>query len=253
MEKDMDENVSHDLVLESRRLAQQLSEEDEGLDTPSRSRKSKEKKEAIQALLSVGDQRHFSFHDITDLLCAVYESSPLQSKAKQYVAQVLLAWAERRDLPFGDAVEAAHTLYIISPKGSEEKQQAIQMLLTQARWPNITMKQSVEAVLALCWASPLQSKERKQGIQVLSELAQRPHLSVEEALVFITLDWDHMMIIGSTPAWEKRQRAIRKQMLVALPSVLISPLSKLYTSPRLFLCSARLYWIQEFGQGKDQK
>jgi len=30
------------------------------------------------------------------------------------------------------------------------------------------------------------------------------------------LDWAHMMIIGSTPAWEKRQRAIRKQMLVAL-------------------------------------
>jgi hypothetical protein len=216
VEKEMDENVQQDLAPACRRLAQQLSEDDEGLDTTSRSRKSKEKKEALQALLSVGDQRHFSFNDITDLLCAVYESSPVQSKARQHVAQVLLAWAERRDLPFGDAVEAAHILYRISPKGSEEKQQAIQMLLTQAQWSDATMKQSVEAVLALCWASPLRSKERKQGIQVLSELAQRPHLSVEDALVFITLDWDHMMIIGSTPAWEKRQLAIRKQMLVAL-------------------------------------
>ena len=78
----MDENVPHDLVLECRRLAQQLSEDDEGLNTLSRSRKSQEKKKALQALLSVGDQRHFSFHDITDLLCAVYESSPLQSKAR---------------------------------------------------------------------------------------------------------------------------------------------------------------------------
>lgn len=213
----MDENVPHDLVLECRRLAQQLSEDNVGLDTPSRRRKSKEKKEALQALLSVGDQRHFSFNDITDLLCTVYESSPLQSKARQHVAQVLLAWAERRDLPFGDAVEAAHTLYLISPKGSEEKQQAIQMLLTQARWPNITMKQSVEAVTALCYASPLRSKARDQGILVLLELAQRPHLSVEDALAFITLDSDHMCTIYTTSALlTKQQLAVRMQMLEAL-------------------------------------
>ena len=41
----MDENVPHDLVLECRRLAQQLSKDD-GLDTLSRSRKSKEKTKA---------------------------------------------------------------------------------------------------------------------------------------------------------------------------------------------------------------
>ena len=217
VEKEMDENVQHDLAFACSRLAQQLSEDDEGLDTTSRSRKSKEKKEALQVLLSLGNQRHFSFNDITDLLCTVYESSPLQSKARQHVAQVLLAWAERRDLPFGDAVEAAHTLYLISPKGSEEKQQAIQMLLTQARWPNITMKQSVEAVTALCYASPLRSKARDQGILVLLELAQRPHLSVEDALAFITLDSDHMCIIDTTSALlKKRQLAIRKQMLEAL-------------------------------------
>jgi hypothetical protein len=216
VEKEMDENISHDLALACRRLAQQLSEDDEALDTTSHSRKSKEKKEALQALVSLGDQRHFSFNDITDLLCAVYESSPLQSKARQHVAQVLLAWAERRDLSFGDAVEAAHTVYRISPKGSEEKQQAIQMLLTQAQWPGITRKQSVEAVLALCYASPLRSKERRQGILVLLELAQRPDLSVEDALVLITLDSDMMALIASTPAWEKRQQASRKQMLEAL-------------------------------------
>jgi hypothetical protein len=213
----MDENVPHDLVLACRRLAQQLSEEDEGLDAPSSSRKSKEKKKALQALLSLGDQRHFSLNDLIDLLCAVYKSSPLQSKARQHIAQVLLAWAQRRDFPFGDAVEAAHTLYLISPKGSEEKQQAIQMLLTQARWPNITMKQSIEAVTALCYASPLRSKERDQGIMVLLELAQRPHLSVEDALAFITLDSDHMCTIYTTSAvLTKRQLAVRKQMLEAL-------------------------------------
>jgi len=213
----MDENVPHDLALECCRLAQQLSEDDEGLDTTSRSRKSKKKKEALQALLSVGDQRHFSFYDITHLLCTVYESSPLQSKARQHVAQVLLAWAQRRDLPFGDAVEAAHTLYRISPKGSEEKQQAIQMLLTQARWPNITMKQSVEAVKGLCYASPLRSKARDQGILVLLELVQRPHLSVEDALAFITLDYDHMCTISTTSAvLAKRQVAAGKQILETL-------------------------------------
>jgi len=217
VEKEMDENLQHDLAFACRRLAQQLSEDDEGLDTSSRSRKSKEKQEALQALLSVGNQRHFSFNDITDLLCAVYESSPLQSKARQHVAQVLFAWAQRRDLPFGDAVEAAHTLYRISPKGSEEKQQAIEMLLTQARWPDIPMKQSVEAVTALCYASPLRSKARDQGILVLLELAQRPHLSVEDALAFMTLDSAHMCIIDTTSALlKKRQLAIRKQMLEAL-------------------------------------
>jgi len=217
MEKEMDENLPDDLVLECRRLAQQLSGEDEGLDTTSRSRKSKEKKEALQVLLSVGDQRHCSFNEITDLLCTVYESSPLQSKARQHVAQLLLAWAQRRDLPFGDAVEAALTLYLISPKGSQDKQQAIQMLLTQARWPDVTMKQSVEAVEALCYASPHRSKERDQGILVLLELAQRPDLSVEDALAFITLDSDYMCSIYTTSALlTKRQVAVRKQMLQAL-------------------------------------
>jgi hypothetical protein len=217
MEKEMDENVPHDLVLECRRLAQQLSENDEGLDITNRSRKSKEKKKALQALLSLGDQGHFSFHDITDLLCAIYGSSPFQSKTRQHVAQVLLAWAQRRDLPLGDAVEAAHTLYLISPKGSEEKQQAMQMLLTQARWPNITMRQSVEAVTALCYASPLRSRARDQGILVLLELAQRPHLSVEDALAFMTLDSDHICTIDTTSAvLTKRQVALRKQMLEAL-------------------------------------
>ncbi len=182
----MDENVQHDLALACRHLAQHVSEDDEGLDATSRSHKSKEKQEALQALLSVGDQRHFSFNDITDLLCAVYWGSPLQSKARQHVAQLLFAWAQRRDLPFGDAVEAAHTLYRISPKGSQDKQQAVQMLLTQARWPNITMKQSVEAVTALCYASPLRSKERDQGIlvrkQMLEALAQHSDLTSEQAM-----------------------------------------------------------------------
>jgi hypothetical protein len=130
--------------------------------------------------------------------------------------QMLLDLAKRRDLPFGDAVEAAHTLYRMAPKGSEEKQQAIQMLLAQAQWPGVSMKQSVEAVLALCFASPLRSKERQQGIQVLLDLAQRPDLSVEDALVLITLDSDMMALIASTPAWEKRQQASRKQMLEAV-------------------------------------
>ena len=213
----MDEHVQQDLALACRYLAQQLNEEDEGLDTTNRRWKSKEKKEALQALLSVGNQDHFSFHDIADLLCAVYAGSPVQSKARQQVAQMLLTWAERRDLPFGDAVEAAHTLYLISPKGSQDKQQAAQMLLTQARWPHITMKQSVEAVTALCYASPLRSKERDQGILVLLAVAQRPDLSVEDALAFMTLDSDHMSTIATTSAvLTKRQVAVRKQMLGAL-------------------------------------
>jgi hypothetical protein len=62
MEQEMDENVQHDLAVACRRLAQQLNEDDEGLDTTSRSRRSKEKKEALQALWSVGDQRHFSLY-----------------------------------------------------------------------------------------------------------------------------------------------------------------------------------------------
>ena len=213
----MDEHVQQDLALACRHLAHQLSEEDERLDTTSRSWKSKEKQEALQALLSVGNQDHCSFYDITDLLCAVYAGSPVQSKARQHVAQMLLTWAERRDLPFGDAVEAAHTLYLISSKGSQDKQQAVQMLLTQARWPNIPMKQSVEAVTALCYASPLRSKERDQGILVLLEVAQRPDLSVEDALAFITLDSEHMCTIATNSAvLTKRQVAVRKQMLEAL-------------------------------------
>ena len=91
------------------------------------------------------------------------------------------------------------------------------MLLTQARWPDITMKQSVEAATALCHASPLRSKERDEGIQVLLELAQHPHLSVEDALTFITLDFDFVTIIDTTSALlKKRQLAVRKQMLQAL-------------------------------------
>jgi len=95
MEKEMDENVAHDLALACRHLAQHLNEEDEGLDTTSRSRTSKEKQEALQALLSLEDQRHFSFQDTIDLLCAVYQGSPFQSQARQQVAQVLFAWAQR--------------------------------------------------------------------------------------------------------------------------------------------------------------
>jgi hypothetical protein len=213
----MDEHIRHDFALACRQLAQQLSEEDEGLDATSHSRKSKKKQAALRTLLSVGDQHHFSFHDIIDLLCAVYAGSPSESKARQQVAQLLLAWAERRDLLFGDAVEAAHTLYRISPKGSQDKQQAIQMLLTQARWPNSTMKQSVEAVTALCYASPLRSKERDQGILVLLEVVQRPDLSVEDALAFITLDSDHLCTIATTSAvLTKRQVAVRKELLEVL-------------------------------------
>jgi len=217
VEKEMDENVAHDLALACRHLAQRLNEEDEGLDTSSRSRKSKEKREALLAFVSVEDQRHCSFPDLIDLLCAVYQGSPSQSQARQQVAQLLLAWAQRRDLPFGDAVEAAHTLYRISPKGSQDKQQAVQMLLTQARWPKSTMKQSIEAVTALCFASPFRSKERDQGILVLLEVAQRPDLSVEDALAFITLDSDHICTIATTSAvLTKRQVAVRQQMLEAL-------------------------------------
>jgi hypothetical protein len=213
----MDENVQHDLALSCVRLAQQITEADEVMERTGPSRTSKAQKEALQALLSVGDQRPLSFNrHLTEVLWQLYESSPAQSNTRQRVMQMLLDLAKRRDLPFGDAVEAAHTLYRMAPKGSEEKQQAIQMLLTQAQWPGVTMKQSVEAVLALCFASPLRSKERQQGIQVLLDLAQRPDLSVEDALVLITLDSDMMGLIASTPAWEKRQQASRKQMLEAL-------------------------------------
>lgn len=213
----MDENIQHALARECRHLAQELSEDDFQPDTTSRSRKSKEKQEAFQALLRVGNQRQFSFNDITDLLSAVYQGSPSQPKARQQVAQLLLSWAQRRDIPFGDAVEAAHTLYLISPKGSQDKQQAIQMLLDQARWPTITMKQSVEAVTALCYASPLRSKERNQGILTLLEVAGRPDLSVEDALAFITLDSDYSCTIYTPSAvLTRRQVAIRKQMLESL-------------------------------------
>jgi hypothetical protein len=51
-------------------------------------------------------------------------------------------------------------------------------------------------------------------------LAQRPQLSVEDALAFITLDNQcsgGICIIGATSAvLEKRQLAVRKQMLEAL-------------------------------------
>ena len=213
----MDENVQHDLVLECRRLAQQLSEGDESPGINVRSKRAKEKREALQGLLSLDDQHPLSFDDLTGFLCDIYENSLLQSTSRQLVVQVLLAWAHRRNLPFHDAVQAAHALYCISPKGSEEKQQAVEALLTQARWPDISMRQSLEAVKALCYASPLRSKWRVQGILVSFELAQRPHLSAEDALAFITLDSDHMCIIGSTSALlEKRELAVRKQMLQAL-------------------------------------
>ena len=217
MEKEMDENVQHDLVLECRRLAQQLSEGDESPGINVRSKRAKEKREALQGLLSLDDQHPLSFDDLTGFLCDIYENSLLQSTSRWLVVQVLLAWAHRRNLPFHDAVQAAHALYCISPKGSEEKQQAVEALLTQARWPDISMRQSLEAVKALCYASPLRSKWRVQGILVSFELAQRPHLSAEDALAFITLDSDHMCIIGSTSALlEKRELAVRKKMLQAL-------------------------------------
>ena|SRR5215469_6677001 len=100
MEKEMDENVAHDLVLACHHLAQQLSEDDLRLDTTSR-RKSKAKQEALRALLSLGDQRDSSFNDIIDLFWTVYASSPAQSNARQQVAQMLLGWAQRRDIPLG--------------------------------------------------------------------------------------------------------------------------------------------------------
>lgn len=153
--------------------------------------------------------------DALEDLCTLYENSR-DSQVRQDVTQKLLALAARRDIPFGDAVEAAHSLYRLTKKGSEEKQQAIEMLLAQAQWPGITMEQSVEAILALCFASPIRSQERKQGIQVLLDLARRPNLSVEDALMLITLDSEHMMLIDSPPAWIKRQMESRKQLLLAL-------------------------------------
>jgi hypothetical protein len=213
----MDEHVQHELALACVRLAQQITEADEEMQRTGPSRTSKAQQEALQALLSVGDQPHLAFDlHLGEVLWQLYATSPPQSNARQRVTQMLLDLANRRDLPFGDAVEAAHILYRMAPKGSEEKQQAIQMLLTQAQWPGVTMKQSVEAVLALCYASPLRSKERQQGIQVLLDLAQRPDLSVEDALVLMTLDSDMTALIASTPAWEKRQQASRKRLLQAL-------------------------------------
>jgi hypothetical protein len=35
-------------------------------------------------------------------------------------------------------------------------------------------------------------------------------------MVLMTLDSDEMMLIASTPAWEKRQLELRKQLLLAL-------------------------------------
>jgi len=214
--KKMNETIQHDFTLACVRLAQEIITDDEGTESAGHTHKSKAKQEALQALLNLENQPHLSFDHITDILYQLHESSSAQSKAGQGIVALLLAWANRQDLPFGDAVEAAHTLYLMSPKGSQEKQQAIQVLLTQAQWPHVTMKQSIEAVLALCYASPLRSHERKQAVQLLLELAQRPHLSVEDALVFITLDSDNMMLIGSTPAWEKRELAIKKHMLISL-------------------------------------
>ena len=211
----MDEKVPRDLILACVHLAQQVSEEDERVD----SRKAKEKKKTLQALLSLQDQPDVSWGDnMADLLWSLYASSPLQSKARQYIVQMLLGWAQRRDLPFYSAVEAAYQLYRMSPKGSEERQQAAQMLLTQARWPTVTMKQSVEAVVALSQVCPLRSKEREEGIEVLSALAQRPDLSVEDAWVFITLDFDFapISIIETTPVLKRRQLALRKDLLNAL-------------------------------------
>src|ERR1700730_10736362 len=164
----MDEYVQHNLALACVQLAQQIIEDDEASKGADHPYQPKAKKEALQALLGLGDQPYlFAFHEVTDAFCMLYRSSAPQSKTRKRVASVLLAWSQQRNIPFRDAVEAAHTLYRISPKGSEERQQAIHMLLTQAQWPDVSMKQSVEAVLALCYASPLRSKERKQGIQVL--------------------------------------------------------------------------------------
>ena len=212
------ENVPRDLILACVRLAQRVREEDEKGDTTDRSRKANEKKTALQALLNLKNQPSVSWDDLGDLLWTLYARSPMQSIARQQIVQMLLDWAQRQDLPFYHVVEAAHTLYGMSPKGSQEKQQAVQMLLTQACWPTVTMRQSVEAVTALCFASPLRSKEREQGIEVLSALAQRPDLSVEDALVFITLDFDFapITIIDATPASKRRQVALRKNMLEAL-------------------------------------
>lgn len=48
-------------------------------------------------------------------------------------------------------------------------------------------------------------------------MAQHPHLSVEDALTLITLDSDHIGVIGTTSAsLDRQQLAVRKQMLEAL-------------------------------------
>src|SRR6266699_1524586 len=132
----MDEHVQHELALACVRLAQQITEADEEMQTTGPSRTSKAQQEALQALLSLGDQPHLAFDlHLGEVLWQLYATSPPQSNARQRVMQMLLDLAQRRDLPFGDAVEAAHTLYRMAPKGSEEKQQAVQMLWTQAQWP----------------------------------------------------------------------------------------------------------------------
>ena len=128
----MEKKVPHDLILACVRLAQHVSEEDERVETTGRSRKAKEKQEALQALLSLQDQPDISWETMVDLLWSVYVGSPLQSKARQQIAQMLLGWARRRDLPFFYAVEAAYQLYRMSPQKSQERQQAAQMLVTQA-------------------------------------------------------------------------------------------------------------------------
>jgi len=214
----MDEKIPRTLILACVDLAQHVSEEDGRVYPTGRNRKTQEKKEALQALLSLQDQPDVSWDTIADLLWCVYASSPLQSTARQRIVQMLLGWAQRQDLPFSLAVEAAFRLYRMSPKGSQERQQAAQMLLTQARWPTLPMKQSVEAVLALSQVCPLRSMEREEGIEVLSALAHRSDLSVEDVWAFITLDFDFapLSIIEAAPALKRQQLALRKDLLLAL-------------------------------------
>jgi hypothetical protein len=133
MEKEMDENVPHDLVLKCRRLAEQLSEDDEGLDTTSRRRKSKEKKEALQALLSLGDQgilvllelaqrSDFSVEDAlafitldSDHVSTIYTTYALLKRRQLAVRrQMLEALAQRSDLTSEQAAQIAEALSVVS-------------------------------------------------------------------------------------------------------------------------------------------
>jgi hypothetical protein len=87
--KEMEENVPRILMLACVGLAQQVSEEDERVPPTRRSRKTKEKKEALQALLSLRDQPDVSWDTMADLLWSVYARSPLPSKTRQRLVQML--------------------------------------------------------------------------------------------------------------------------------------------------------------------